>query len=270
MECPKAKIKFYDQEQLVLLPLDYNTFKVRLAETLGLSPMLFNNLNISYVHNQSLKIEVNNEKDYYTLLNNCQRNPNQLYTLLIEIIENKPRFDNNNINNNLGNNMFVNPINNINFNIPQIINVERENKISYPEICSVCQKNPLYKVIYYCPICKQILCENCEKRLGIIHEHAYYKIQSLEQYKNTDLISKKNDNNILGQTKKKLEKTGHKINKALNKVKGVLKVKSNPYYAKLEEIRAKYGLSVFSDEEILRALEETNGNVDEALAKLFH
>ena len=109
-----------------------------------------------------------------------------------------------------------------------------------------------------------------EGNYGVTYKAKDVQSEKIVAIKKIKLISKKNDNNILGQTKKKLEKTGHKINKALNKVKGVLKVKSNPYYAKLEEIRAKYGLSVFSDEEILRALEETNGNVDEALAKLFH
>ena len=269
MDCPKAKIKFYDQESLVYLPFDYNTFKIKLSEMLGLSPYLFNSINISYVHNFSLKIEVNNEKDYYTLLNNCKRNPNQLYTLLIEIIEKKPPIDNNNINNNLGNAM-INPINNI--NIPQISNIEKENKFLYQEKCYVCQNTPLYKVIYYCPSCNQILCENCEKKLGKIHKHAYYKIQNMEQYKNTDLISKKN--NILKKAEKKLEKTGQKIeqnvNKALNKFKGVIGIKSNEQYAKLETIRAQYELAAVSDDEILKALEEANGNIDEAVAKLFH
>ena len=271
MECPKAKIKFYDQEQMVFLPFDYNTFKIKLSEMLGLPPNLLNSLNISYVHNLSLKIEVNNEEDYYRLLNNCKNNPNQLYTLLIEIIEKKPPLNNNNINNinnNLGNNILFDPNNNLK-NVPQISNI-----ITYQEICHICQKSPLYKVIYYCPNCNRIMCENCEQKVGMIHEHAYYKIQNMQQYNSTDLKSKKKDNDFLRNAGKKLEKTGHKIeqnvNKALNKFKGALGLKSNENYAKLEAIRAQYELAAVSDDEILKALEETNGNIDEAVARLFH
>ena len=99
---------------------------------------------------------------------------------------------------------------------------------SFPSYCTICQKFPIIKVMYYCNNCKLNLCENCEKNLGYNHRHCIYKIRNKEQYKeiiNMDEIEK----NVLirnNKYKKDLNKN-KKEDKKLEKIKEKNKKEDN-------------------------------------------
>ena len=60
----KGLIKFYDDEKEVLLPQNYEEFRIKLIQMLGLTEDLLNCLNISYLDEEKDDIEINNIDDY--------------------------------------------------------------------------------------------------------------------------------------------------------------------------------------------------------------
>lgn len=144
------------------------------------------------------------------------------------------------------------------------------NSAIYPETCYVCQENPLTNIFYYCPNCSQILCFECEKKVGMIHDHAYFKIQNMKQYNSTNLVTKKKINHLIEKTGEKIGKAGNKVSKVFGNVKDMISTRiknNNP--SKIKEIRKHYDLSAVTDEQIKKALDDNNGNVDAAIASLF-
>ena len=93
---------------------------------------------------------------------------------------------------------------------------------SFPSYCTICQKFPIIKIMYFCNRCKFNLCENCEKNLGYNHRHCMYKIRNLEQYKeiiNMDEIEK---NALIRNNKYKKD-----VNKKEDENKKTKKIKGN-------------------------------------------
>ena len=72
------------------------------------------------------------------------------------------------------------------------INVEKEHSITYPETCKFCNANPLYDVFYFCTKCNYIMCSKCEKKKGSLDSHPLFKIQTRDQYMNSDIKLEKN------------------------------------------------------------------------------
>ena len=130
----KGKIKYYEDELEVLFPIDFNIFKTKVSEMLGLTEDFLNNIRFSYKDVIGNKNEIKNLQDYQLFIKNI-KDKEDLVTLLVEIkdesdnklmnqsnimpninIENK--YNLNNINNfvNDSNKLDNKNINNININ----------------------------------------------------------------------------------------------------------------------------------------------------------
>ena len=151
------------------------------------------------------------------------------------------------------------------------MNSNQGNIAIYPEQCYVCQRTPLTNIFYYCPNCSQCLCFDCEKKVGMIHDHAYFKIQNMKQYNSTNIPTKKAINQIVEKAEEKIEKVGYKVGKVIEDVKEKIssKIKENKNHSKIKLMRQRYDLSAVSDEQIKKALEANNGDIEGAIASLF-
>ena len=194
----------------------------------------------------------------------------------------------NQFNNNLNNNIYI--FDTFKENTKNI-NLIKNNKYTYEVSCSICKDYPLNDVFYYCNKCKLIYCSNCESKDGSSHIHPLYKIQTKDQYNNSD-INKKEEN--LGD---KIEAIGSKIycviggvtNMLLNKNKNQIKesdVKENKnvdmnnfenkkgedkndYKKIIEELKSTYQLGDIDDKNIEEAIKIAEGDKDKALEFLF-
>lgn len=81
-----GKIKFYDDEINVLFPSDYEKFKEKLGEMLGLTSEFLNNLILSYKDEGEDKILINNDEDYRLFIEEIKKD-NMLKELLVEVKE---------------------------------------------------------------------------------------------------------------------------------------------------------------------------------------
>ena len=82
----KGKIKFYEDEIVVLFPESFDVFKTKLCETLGLTEDFLLNVRISYKDEDDDKIEMKDKEDYNFFLQNI-RKKNDILVLLIEVKE---------------------------------------------------------------------------------------------------------------------------------------------------------------------------------------
>ena len=72
------------------------------------------------------------------------------------------------------------------------INMENHHSITYLETCKFCKAYPLYDVFYFCTKCNYIMCSKCEKEKGSLDSHPLFKIQTREQYMNSNIKLEKN------------------------------------------------------------------------------
>ena len=72
------------------------------------------------------------------------------------------------------------------------INMENHHSIIYQETCKFCKAYPLYDVFYFCTKCNYIMCSKCEKEKGSLDSHPLFKIQTRDQYMNSDIKLEKN------------------------------------------------------------------------------
>jgi len=72
------------------------------------------------------------------------------------------------------------------------INMENHHSIIYRETCKFCKAYPLYDVFYFCTKCNYIMCSKCEKEKGSLDSHPLFKIQTREQYMNSNIKLEKN------------------------------------------------------------------------------
>ena len=108
----------------------------------------------------------------------------------IEIRKNDDDIDNNIINQDDNNNKNFNLIDNY-------FNYDKDNIIFEFE-CSSCNEYPIYKILFYCPICDLYLCSKCERNTSN-HIHPILKIETYEElmnilYDNFEIIEDNNEN----------------------------------------------------------------------------
>ena len=183
-----------------------------------------NSNNFNKIEDKNLNLENNNINNLINNNpinqnnNNINNNNNNINNNYINEKENKNIM--NNINNNLNNknfnsnistnfNMNQNPNLNQNSNINQNSNVNQNinnnnlNSIQplfqFNMTCVLCKKFPIMKTIYFCPWCRNFLCEECEEKTSIYHIHPLFKIKNSFQYDNALKI---NINTIIESTKK--------------------------------------------------------------------
>ena len=107
----KDKIIFYDEEMEVLFPKNFDIFKVKLGEMLGLTEDLLNNVELSYKDEDGDSIDIKTLEDYMIFFESIKNG--DLLSILIEvkdlsesnikkinsnIINNKNKKNSNNIN----------------------------------------------------------------------------------------------------------------------------------------------------------------------------
>ena len=233
-----------------------------------------NNQNNKNIKNSNNNIIIN---DNYAGNNNYRKNEN--FDNLINNIED-PINDNNNNN-----------------------NEDIENFV-YQYSCSACALCPILFVMYYCPECVLYLCEDCKKNMGN-HFHQFIKIESKKQLleikeKENDEIERKrkkedeynnnNNNNIINNPKQDInqenEKDKHKnffekcYNKAVKFYEGIKKkfiveednginLTEEMKYAKIaKKAKKTYDLKGIDNTQLIKALKQTNGNIDQAIIYL--
>ena len=145
-----------------------------------------------------MSVEINNYKEKHSneIINFDKQNSLEISNELKDIDKsknvniNKINIDNNKDDEN-------NIINNNDFNKNDIIQEKNdaENIVTYQETCTNCKASPLYDVFYYCTRCSITYCSKCESERGSIHIHPLYKIQSFDQYMNSDIKLKEKFNN---------------------------------------------------------------------------
>ena len=157
-----------------------------------------NNTNNS-IYNNNININnnnINNNDNINKINNNSNNNENK--NIMNNINNNLP---NQNFNSNISNNNFN--INNQNSNISQNVNNNNSNinppVFQFNMSCALCHKFPIIKIIYFCPWCRNFLCEECEERTSIYHFHPLFKIKNSFQF---DHAIKININTIIENTKK--------------------------------------------------------------------
>ena len=82
----KGTLKFYDDKITVLYPSNFDKFKVKLGEMLGLTDDFLNNIRLSYKDEDGDKVEIKVEEDYKLFIEEIKKNK-QLIELLVEVKE---------------------------------------------------------------------------------------------------------------------------------------------------------------------------------------
>ena len=198
----KSKMKFYEDEIEISIPVEYESFKVKLGQILGLENDFMQNLKLLYKGEPEEKIEIKNAEDYQAFTKYIKEK-NELILLEVEVKEganiNKISVSINILSYNQQNN--------------QQKNSQQEQILSFPIACTYCKAAPLYQTIYYCKECNQVFCMQCEVLYGAQHAHPYYKVATKPHYAYL---------NIGGQTKmeKFMEGVENTFNDAYNSVLG--------------------------------------------------
>ena len=239
------------------------------------------------------KINKDDFQDDILIVEDNDKNINEINQINDKYDYNENDFKNvNQFNNNFYNNDDINIIHSFQENNNNHNSISN-NKSKYEKTCDFCNAYPLYDIFYYCDKCKNIYCSNCESKKGSLHPHPLYKIQTLEQYSNSD-INKKDEKltdkfvemtskivgnlgNLVNATSKIFNRNKNDINEIENNNKRNninnnenRKVDyKNDYKKIIEELKNDYDLSYINDEKIEEAVILANGNKDKALGLLF-
>ena len=165
-----------------------------------------NNLNKNELENNEEiinkinNIDINNDKinnDKININKNKEEKKDNMNQINYDILDydydelNEILINNNNNNHNKINANDIDNIKNDN-DFAKKNDVKSNHSISYPETCKFCKANPLYDIFYFCTKCNYVMCSNCEKEKGTLDIHPIFKIQTLDQYMNSDLKLEKN------------------------------------------------------------------------------
>lgn len=151
---------------------------------------------------------------------------------------------------------------------------------SFNYVCSLCNIFPIKELFYVCKKCNLFICDKCEDIYGFDHPHPLLKIRSINMlfekennvYSNNDQLPNKNneDNSIFNSIKQvpdmiKNFLIGDEDEEDKQRERMIDK---NQNARIIKSARLQFGLTQFSDEEILNALRKTKGNLNEAIILL--
>ena len=143
-------------------------------------------IKIFYDDEENNKKYINNFNDYNQLLSKIEKHEVSLLNIIVSSIE-KNNLNKVSINEKkeeeYKNNYESDIINSI-YDYKKINNKKNENKneIIYPVMCSICKKENLNNIIYFCLRCKNYVCSNCFDNIKYNHSHSYNIIMNKEQY----------------------------------------------------------------------------------------
>ena len=190
----EEKKKFQNQNIILQKKEDKeNTNKVRL-----------NNPYKEYIFEEDTKLIGDNTKqDSRSILNNIKNNENIEFSFLDEEKLNKEKKEKNN-----GRNLIFKYKNNNNNIINKNINsYYGQNKLVDNQIrgapiqinfnieCYYCKNKKMNGIAFYCKNCSFFFCYNCEEEIGKNHQHCYYKVRNIEQFREISNIHNNNLNN---------------------------------------------------------------------------
>lgn len=210
----KSTLQFYEDKLDVPLPVDYEAFKVKLGEILGLENDFMSKLKLCYKGEPPEKLEILSAEDYQVFIK-YSKEKNESLVLEVEAKEgtdvNKSTVSLNiatyKQKNNLGNQNAV---------------------LTFPIACSYCRAAPLYQTIYYCKDCNLVFCMQCEIRHGPQHVHPYYKVATKPHYAFLNIGGQ-------SQIEKFMDSFETKFNDAYNSVIGFFGKKKENAQNKQEE-----------------------------------
>ena len=190
----EEKKKFQNQNIILQKKEDKeNTNKVRL-----------NNPYKEYIFEEDTKLIGDNTKqDSRSILNNIKNIENIEFSFLDEEKLNKEKKEKNN-----GRNLIFKYKNNNNNIINKNINsYYGQNKLVDNQIrgapiqinfnieCYYCKNKKMNGIAFYCKNCSIFFCYNCEEEIGKNHQHCYYKVRNIEQFREISNIHNNNLNN---------------------------------------------------------------------------
>ena len=229
-----------------------------------------NEVNIENKDSMEIKEEFNNIINEDNK-NNDNDNNNDIKN---NIDNNKDDFEENqNENNNINNNNIIIDEKKTNNEVipPPEINDLNEPAFTYPETCYNCKANPLYDIFYYCTLCNQRICSKCELVLGPQHPHPIYKIQTFDQYMNSDIKIEakfwKGVKDFAGNAKEYIGILNNIVNNNNNINNNI---NNNDYKEKIKKMRNENDLSNITDEQIKEALKKANGDTEKAIGFIFN
>lgn len=142
------------------------------------------------------------------------------------------------------------------------------NKIHENYKCDGCGVKPIVGVRYQCTVCDNFdYCETCEEKNGEIHKHPFLKIRD-PKYAPIQIKTELKVEEKPCEEKKELG-FFDKIKEEVKNIIPSFEKKSN-YVSQAETLLSVMDLGGVPFEKLVKALEETKGNVDEALMKLFN
>ena len=279
-------IKYYDDEKKVYMSPDFETFSSSIANMLVIDENLLNSVIIFYLDKEGDRITIQNEDDYGQLLEQIQKKEVNMIQIELNpenVVNNKEKYNNNQINiqNNKNNQIYnennqnnkINNQNNCKINnqnkdlLTQLMGNNNSNEIIFPIDCSKCHLYPIKNIIYKCTECMLFYCENCEKIEGINHEHALYKIRNREHFFKLTGRNELNNQREEGTFEKLFSNIKNGIS---NLISGFDENEQNKNTQKMVQIlRSNYDLNSIPDSKIIEALNKTNGNIEEAINFLF-
>ena len=241
-----------------------------------------NNNNILIKNNNINNIIINNPNDDI-------ENENKI------ILDNNINIQKNNINNiqNQPKNKQINNQNKVQMNNPQRPNIQNLHKnnhdylyiLSFPYVCIICKRGPIYRALYFCRECNMIICPQCELKVGPNHQHPLYKAQNQAQFQDLNILNITEMEKYMFRVGNKLEDAYHSVigffgnknnnnnninNNNENENRSKLPEPKGPQWVSLVQIaRSAYDLGNITDIQIEQALIKCKGNVDEAVITLF-
>ena len=250
------------------------------------------------VKNMSQNMSVYKEKHSEEIKNEVDMNEdlmNQIENKNLVIKNDKNEENNNKMNENDNKEKENNEKENNNENNLNQQNNQKDNNINqdgqriiYEEACQYCKAKPLYDVFYYCSKCKKKMCSKCELELGKKHSHPFTKIQTYDQYMNSDINSCKNFNNAVQHIGGKIQNfIGNLSNLINNNIRNnnnninnnnnnrnnnnnTNNQNSNKYKNLVIKMKNEFDLEGIPDKKIEEALINSNGDYNKAIDYLFY
>lgn len=247
--------KFYsyasEQNILIVLNIQVNELSNIDIQKCTANLLSYKAKNSDNIQSVNLNEEENNNKNNLNIINEDEKLINQHNNNLI--LNNNIIDDNNIVSNNLGQN------NNLDLRV-----------LVYPVACFICKGFPLFQSLYYCLQCNKVFCFHCEVQEGPKHKHAYYKVQTKEQF--FECIKLGLIKYVPGFKNKKKKNFDNNVNnnsKGNNGKIDLMTIKEPQLVSLVDVTRNLYDLSNVSDQKIADALTKTKGNIDEALLLLI-
>lgn len=244
----KSKIKFYETEIEVTLPLEYDSFKVKLGQILG-QENDFSNLKLVYKGEPEAKIEITNAEDYQNFVKYIQEKK-VLVSLEIEVKEGAD-IDKSSVSKN-------------------ILSYKQKNSaITFPVSCSFCRKAPLNQLFFFCKECNYIFCMQCEVINGPQHPHPYYKVATKPHYAYLNIGGQSQMERLIDNVESTFNGAYNSVITFFGKIKDKATQKPQQKQEEkknlVQEARAKHDLSKFTDQQIEEALKQSNDDIDKAV-----